>query len=203
MSDHLPENYISDENHRITAPTYEALMQVQIVLASAETGQVGPTLLQAGEHFTTEAVPSHAWRPLNRAAGERFDGWIASLPLDGKNIPQELINEAAYTLRPREGDPEFPMNQWWPNVLRLAAKMSDQRRGNAPAVAPGYRPVAPNVPPMPFSAMSSAYPVEAGRAPATQVQPSPNAPRRAMPAKPQAKPMPNANVTGSPGQTAG
>ena len=191
--DNLPEFYISDDGARIVQPTYEALMQCQLIMASAETGQVGPTLIEVGEVFTTDSVPCHQWRPLNRAAGDKFDQWIASLPLDGKNIPQELITEAAYQLRPREGDPEYPMEQWWPLVLRLAAKMADAKRGRAPMPTVGFRPMAPNTPPMPFSSMSSAYPTEAGRAPgAAQHQPQnpANTAARARAARVR-PPMPN------------
>jgi hypothetical protein len=200
LEENLPEFYISDDGQRIAEPMYEALTQCQMNMTSAETGQTGPTLIEVGEHFKTADIPCHQWRPLNRAAGERIEQWIASLPLDGKNIPQELITEAAYQLRPREGDPEFPMEQWWPQVLRLAAKMADAKRGRAPMPTVGFRSIGPNTPPMPFSSMSSAYPTEAGRAPsAAQHQPQnpANAAARARAARVR-PPMPNATPASSP-----
>ena len=200
--DNLPEFYISDDGNRVAKPTYQALMQCQLVMASAETGQVGPTLMEVGEIFSTDEVPCHQWQPLNRAAADKIDQWIASLPLDGKNIPQELITEAAYQLRPRQGDPEFPMEQWWPQVLRLAAKMSEAKRGRAPMPTVGFRPMAPNTPPMPFASTSSAYPTEAGRAP-TAAQHQPQNPANVA-AKARAArvrpPMPNATPADGPQQ---
>lgn len=201
----IPEHYIADDGHRIAAPTYEALMQCQLIMASAETGQTGPTLIEPGEHFTTELIPCHQWKPLNRAAAERMEAWLASLPDGGNNIPQELISEAAYELRPRDGDPEFPMEQWWPHVLRLAAKKAEARRGRIATPTAGFRPMAQNQLPMPFAAMSSAYPTEAGRAPPAQQQPQ-NTVGMAARAQRQgrAKPaMPGANVTPTPSTAAG
>ena len=202
MNDDLPEFFIDDEGNRISRPVYRMLSQCQVIMASPETGQVGPTLQEPGTVLVLDAIPCHQWQPLNKAAGERMDAWLKSLPLDGKNISQEHINEAAYTLRPREGDPEFPMEAWWPAVLRLAASLADKGRKHVIAVAPGYHPVKPEAPPMPFSAMSSAYPTEAGRAPPARPLPA-NAPVR-MRQKAAAKTaMPNANETSSPGSATG
>jgi hypothetical protein len=199
MTEQLPEVFVSDDGRRVSAPTYEALSQVQLILASAETGQAGPTLLEVGEIFTSDAVPSHAWLPLNRAAGEKFEAWVNSLPLDGKNIPQELITEAAFQLRPREGDPEFPMDQWWPHVLRLAAKMADEKRGKVAKVTPGFRPMAPNTPPMPFASTGPIAP-DPGRAPA-QHQPQTQATMDARAQRQNRRPpMPN-TAPAAPAQT--
>ena len=161
-----------------------------------------PDLVEAGEHFVTDATPCHAWHPLNRAAGERYEQWLASLPGVGQ-IPQELLTEAAYRLRPREGDPEFPMDQWWPHVLRLAGKLAEERRGHVAPPKPGYRPITPNTLPMPFAAMGPAMPSEPGRAPAQhmpQNQAQLNAKARAARVKP---PMPATNPAAGPQQTSG
>src|SRR5579859_1207638 len=113
----LPEFFVTDERQRIAQPTYELLAQCQVVMASAETGLTGPTLMEAGEIITTDATPNHQWYPLNRAAGERFEAWLASLPTQGASLTQAEISEAAYAMRPREGEPELPHDQWWPAVL--------------------------------------------------------------------------------------
>ena len=180
-------------------------MLTQCYVMLADNGQVGHSLMEAGSELISDDIPAHTWEPLNSAAAVRKQQWIDSLPLDGKNIAQEHINEAAYTLRPREGDPEFPIEQWWPNVLRLAAKIADKGKVRTAPMAPGYRPVRPDAPPMPFASVSSAYPTEAGRAPPSYaVQPNANATVRTR-AKPQPPktPMPGANVTSSPGQATG
>ena len=204
MYEDLPEHFIDEEGNRIARPVYRMLTQCQVIMASPETGQVGPTLQEPGTVLVLDATPAHQWQPLNRAAGDKMEAWVKSLPLDGKNISQEHINEAAYTLRPREGDPEFPMEAWWPAVRRLAASLADKGRRHAQVVAPGFRPVKPDAPPMPFAAMSSAYPTEAGRAPAAQPLPQ-NAPirTRGRPPGPTKPAMPNANVTPTPGQATG
>jgi hypothetical protein len=197
----LAEQYISDDGRRIVVPTYEALAKCQIILASAETGQVGPTVVEPGEHFSTEAVPCHQWKPLNAAADERFNQWLDSLPLDGaKNVTLEHITEAARMLAPRAGDPEFSHQEWSKQVAALATKLAEKRRTELkPSV--GFRPMAPNAPPMPFAAMSPSYPMETGRAPAAQ-QVAPGAPRRTAPGKPKPA-MPGANVTDTPASAAG
>lgn len=206
MSDYedLPEFYLAtDETGRVTGrisqPTYEALTQIYIVMT--DNGHTGPTHVEAGSVFSTDAVPAHQWLPLNKAAAKKKEVWMASLPMDGATIPQECINEAAYTLRPREGDPEFPMDQWWAHVLRLAGKLAEQKRGRLQngAVAPGFRPVATSAPPMPF-AITSTNPAEAGMAPPGSAQAAGNAPRRQQRGK---APMPNANVTDTPQTAAG
>lgn len=202
--DDLPEHYIDEDGNRTARPAYRMLGQCYLVIA--DNGQVGPTLMEAGSDLIDDGVPGHQWEPLNKAAAVRKQQWIDSLPLEGKNIAQEHINEAAYTLRPREGDPEFPIEQWWPAVLRLAAKIADKGRVRTAQAAPGYRPVRPDAPPMPFASTSSAYPTEAGRPPPSYVaQPNPNAAMRtrAKPQPPNKAAMPGANVTSSPGQATG
>lgn len=203
--DDLPDDYlVLDDNGRVAAriaqPTYEALTQIQIIMT--DNGHTGPTLVEAGAHFTTDATPAHQWLPLNKAAAKKKEDWIGKLPLNGNDIPQELINEAAFTLRPREGDPEFPMEAWWPAVLQLAARLAEKRRGRlTQPMAPGFRPVAPSAPPMPF-AITSMNPAEAGMAPPGTATAPANAPRRHQRGTPKPA-MPNANVTSAPSQAAG
>ena len=207
--ENLPEFYIGDENQRISAPTYEALQQCYIVMASAETGQVGPTLIEPGEHFSTDQVPCHAWRPLNRQAGVQMQRWLDSLSLDSglTRIPQECINEAAFKNRPREGDPELTREQWWAQVMRDAAELAAKRRGEIGQMRPAVRPMRQgDQSPMPFVSTSPAYPTDVGRAPPAQsVAPGPNAPQRRTPQKARQGnlAMPNANETPSPSSAAG
>ena len=210
MNDALPEFYIADGGHRIDAPTYEAMMQCYIIMASDETGQVGPTLIEPGHHFSTDQTPSDAWKPLNRAAGEALDKWHSKMPRSGAAaIPQECINEAAYQLRPREGEETISKDQWWANVMLLASRLAEQRRGQLGAVNPAVRPMRQgDQAPMPFAATSQGYPMEAGRAPpaASVAPPSPNAPRQRRPGQrpPQnGLPLANANVTDSPQNATG
>lgn len=164
----LPEFYVADGGHRVAAPTWQAATQLYIIMSSAETGQSGPTLVEPGEHFTSELTPSHQWLPLNRAAGARMDEWVASLPVDGKGISQELITQAAYQMRPREGEPELPHAQWWGAVLKLAATMANGNRLviPRPRTAVAYRPGQAPQPIMPYMSQGpGGPPPEHGRAP--------------------------------------
>lgn len=207
MSDHepLPEHYLTDDRppRRISAPTYEALAQCQIIMIG-ENNIPGPTLIEPGEHFTTESIPNHQWMPLNRAAGERFDIWVNSLPTSGTGLNQAEITEAAYAMRPREGEPEIPHEQWWSAVMKYAAAMKDKRAGNTlrvPQPAQNHRAGGAQRQVMPFTTAGSGMPVEPGRAPpeAARQQPTDGARR----ARPGAKaPLANANPTDSVAQTA-
>lgn len=210
--DDLPEAYIADDGRtRITAPTYEALSPLQIIMQSAETGQVGPTLVEAGEVFSTDAVPCHAWQPLNAAAGQRMEQWLASLPVDGRNLPQDTITEAAYLMRPREGEPEVPHDQWWPAVLAVAARLNEKRQGRTgPAPSPGavFRPHAAGQPVMPFAASGPMNPAEVGRPTPLGGQPTLDLGQGRKVGKsagrgPAPSPMPNANTSDALSSTSG
>jgi hypothetical protein len=198
------------EGHRIEAPTYEALVQCYIIMASDETGQVGPTLIEPGHHFSTDQTPSEAWKPLNRAANEAIENWRAKQPGNAaaQKITQEDMNEAAYQLRPREGDEMISKEQWQANVLLLASRLAEQRRGQINPVKPAVRPMRQgDQAPMPFSAHSQGYPMEAGRAPPANsvAPPSPNAPRQRRPGQKlqSGLPLANANTTDTPQNATG
>jgi hypothetical protein len=210
--DTLPEFYIADAGHRIDAPTYEALTQCYIIMASDETGQVGPTLIEPGHHFSTDQTPSDAWKPLNKAAGEALERWHAKQPGDPsqQKITQEDMNEAAYQLRPREGDELISKEQWQQNVLLLASRLAEKRRDERRPVNPAVRPMRQgDQAPMPFSAHSQGYPMEAGRAPpaASVAPPSANAPRQRRPGQRPAPnpglPLANATSTDTPQSATG
>lgn len=162
--DDLPQHYMTEDRQRIAAPTYEALAQCQIIMVG-ETGIAGPTLVEPGEIFTTDSTPNHQWLPLNRAAGERFEAWFASLPANGNGLSQGEITEAAYAMRPREGEPEIPHDQWWAAVMRYAAAMKEKRQGGSmriPQPAMAHRAGAKQ-PVMPFVSHGSTLPMQAGQ----------------------------------------
>ena len=210
MIDAIPEFYIADGGHKIEAPTYEALTQCYIIMASDETGQVGPTLIEPGHHFSTDGTPSDAWKPLNRAAVEAIARWHSTMPIGSANtIPQECITEASFQLRPKEGEEMISKEQWWANVMLLASRLADQRRGQLRPVTAAVRPMRQgDQAPMPFSAHSQGYPMEAGRAPpaASVAPPSASAPRQRRPGvrTPQSGlPLSNATTTDSPQNATG
>lgn len=212
----LPEFYVTTDEAgrpvRIAEPAYEALTPCQIVMRSPETGATGPTRVEAGEIFFTEAIPCHQWAPLNRAAGERIADWVDTLPRNMASLPQECITEAAHRMRPREGEAELSHEQWWPAVLALASKIAEQRRTGrtvpmprgAVAQRPGHA-----MPVMPFASQGPGMPMEVGRAPAQGQAGSFAAPsggvvgsrgRRAAPSK---SPMPGTVTSDAPSQATG
>jgi hypothetical protein len=205
----LPEFYVG-ESGRTAVPTYEARMPCHMVMKSIETGQTGPTLVEEGERFTTDNTPCHQWMPLNRAAGERYDRWLASLPVAGRNLSMEDISEAAHAMRPREGEPVIDHREWWGIVMKYAVTMKERRSGGSvmtsrPAVMhrPGDRPM----PVMPFASSGPGAPMEVGRAPeAAPAVHQPQSPEagalRARKAR-VAPPMPGTLAGETPQQTAG
>lgn len=152
----LPEFYVTQDGQRVDAPTYVTMGQCQILMASPENGAVGPTLVEPGEVITTEMVPNHMLQPLNRAAAERIDDWLASLPVDGQGLTQADISEAAYLMRPREGEKELPHEQWYPAMLKAAWALKEKRSRGVPRPVPSYahRPGA-NLPIMPNAAQQA------------------------------------------------
>ena len=168
--ENLPQYYLTDDRppQRIAMPTYEALAACQIIMTSAETGVTGPTMIEAGEVFVTEATPNHQWLPLNRAAGERYDAWLNSLPGMTKNLTLEEISEAAQAMRPREGEPQLAHSDWWAAVMRYAQAMRDKRQTVMPHVphpAHALRPGGAQKPVMPYMTAGPTVPIEPGRAP--------------------------------------
>lgn len=209
--DELPEFYIAEGNRRVAAPTYEALMPCQLIMTSAETGVTGPTRVEAGEQFTSEGIPNHYWAPLNRAAGERIEAWLASLPSEGKGFTQEELTEAAFAMRPREGEKEIPHDQWWPAVLRYAGAIKEKRLGSQsriPQVSTQHRRGGPNIPVMPNMASGPVIPTEIGRVPVQQApsviaQAPANSARRTRQSAKTPTPMPGTVASDSPASATG
>ncbi len=171
----LPEVYVGEGGTRTTDPVYEALAKCQIMLTSAETGQTGPTLVEAGEHFADNTdFPSHAWKPLNRAAGEKMERWLESLPAGGGKAPLTLeeITEAAHHMRPKHGEEELNHKEWHYAVMKHALALRDQRAGRlsappAPAVGMTNRG---QMPIMPFASQGQHHnDMEYGRPPAKHI----------------------------------
>jgi hypothetical protein len=168
MNNHqLPESYVTEDGQHVHGPTYLLLADCHMVMRSAETGLTGPTLVEEGQVITTEMTPNHQMQPLNKAAGERFEMWINSLPVVGKGLSQEEISEAAFAMRPREGEPEIPHDQWWGAVMKYAVAIKEKRAGARPVgPAVGYRPAPSSLPIMPNAAVSGmALPPDPSRPP--------------------------------------
>lgn len=207
MQYEIPEFYITDDNRRVEAPTWQARSACYMPMTSAQTGQTGPTLINPGDVFHSDDTPNSEWIPLNRAAALRYEQWMASLPQTGAGLSQAEITEAAYEMRPREGQPEIPHDQWWPMVLRHAAFKKERKSG---MVVPQPRAATPyrmgglgQGPVMPFAPSETGAPLDVGRAPppnsATPLPENPNAARRAR----ARAPMPNANPTDAPASAVG
>lgn len=141
-------------------PAYELTAQCYLPWQNDETGQVGPTLLEIGQVIYTDATPSEAWKPLNALAEKKLEAMRAALPIDGKDLKLEDITEAAYMLRPREGD-EIDHREWSKQVAALAVNLGEKRRGlrgpAGPVRTPGRRGDAPV---MPFASTSVGLPMD-------------------------------------------
>jgi hypothetical protein len=166
--DHLPEAYMAEgdrgEKHPVTAPTYELLADCHLVMHSAETGRVGPTMVLAGEVLTTELTPNHHWLPLNQAAGKRIEEWLASLPATGGDLQLGDMIEAAQMLRPREGEPQMTNDQWAAALLKLASDLKVKRTKGLPVAPPvsTFRPGKGALPIMPNANIGSVVPHHPG-----------------------------------------
>lgn len=184
-NDELPEAYLTAENQHVVAPTYELLGDCHMPMYSADTGQTGPTLVLAGEVITSELTPSHAWRPLNRAAGERMEIWLsrlAAMPGSSQGFSMDEIAEAATAMRPRSGEPELPHDQWWAAVMKYAAGIKEKRKGiSSPANPVSHRPGhSANLPVMPNAAIGSGGHVNPGGPPPNVATHQPDPARQAQ-----------------------
>lgn len=124
----LPEFYVADGGTQVGGPVYALLADCYL----------DDTLWLTGEHIEHPGVPNHHMQPLNQAAGERVEAWLASLPLEGKAYDVADLTEAAVMLRPREGEKELSHEQFTVAVLRLASELKAKRTGNQPHI-PGMQ----------------------------------------------------------------
>lgn len=202
--DHLPEFYVGEGGTRTSDPVYETTAPCQIMMTSAETDATGPTRVETGEHFISHTDPNFAWKPLNRAAGEKMQEWLDSLPVDGGKNPLTLeeITEASRAMRPREGEPDLDHKQWHAAVMRYAFAMRDKQNGGRGVPRPNPAISLTNqtrMPIMPFASQGQhRNDLEYGRGPAQHVPQLPeHGERRARRARVQ-PPMPGTNPAGSP-----
>jgi hypothetical protein len=110
----LPVAYHSEEG-AITAPVYRA----------AAPCYLGDTLWEEGEVIITELVPNGQMEPLNKAAGDRFDAWTSSLPLNGSNLREGDIIEAANMLRADAGS--MSSDDFNRAIIKLALSLKAKR----------------------------------------------------------------------------
>lgn len=130
----LPEVYISDAGERITDPAYRLSGDCYL----------DETLWEEGTVLITGITPNQAMQPLNRAAEERIQQWLSSLPTAGRDLRLEEIVEAANMLRPREGVPQMPAEQYSAAVIALATELREKRARNQPVPGAVQQVRAPN-----------------------------------------------------------
>ena len=126
MSEHnLPEFYQADDGSRVSTPVYE-------LLADCFFGKPGgpPALWEAGTELQTDLIPNEHMKPLNRAAGERVEKWLQSLPIVAGKLDEQDLAEAASLLAPREGESMPPHPIWWAGVIKLAGELKLKRTGS-------------------------------------------------------------------------
>jgi hypothetical protein len=200
----LPEFYKGEGGTKTADPVYEALSPCQIMMTSSETQQTGPTRVETGEHFSSQAYElSYAWKPLNKAAGERMERWLDSLPVGGGKSPLTLeeITEAAHALRPQYGEEDLDHKEWHYAVMKHALALREQRSGRLRMPPQPARDMRGGpLPIMPFASQGQhRNDLEYGRpAPAQHMPQMPeHGERRARRARVQ-PPMPGALPTDSP-----
>lgn len=139
---HLPEAYRSDSGEMVVAPCWRLLAP----------GYYGETYWLDGEILTMDIPPNHHMEPLNKAAGERLVAYMQSLPLNGSGLKDEDLLEAAFMLRPREGEKELTHDQHAQALIKLALQLKAKREGTGRLKIPelqGVRPVnSAGAPPM-------------------------------------------------------
>lgn len=132
----LPEHYHSDDGSMIAEPVY--LLHAECFLGKYGAG----ALYEPGTELVYDQVPNEHMAPLNRAAGERYQEWMNSLPGVGGQLSQEDIAEAAKLMARKDGDEELPHELWWAGVIKLAARLKQERAGRT-IPAPKQDPVRP------------------------------------------------------------
>lgn len=144
----FPDFYISDEGHRVDGPVYELLADCFF----------DDSLWLAGEHIATDMTPNHHMHPLNKAAAERVEMWLSTLPQAGSNLRVDDLLEAAMMLRPKEGDAELTTADFHSAVVRLAGQIKAKREGGQGLTLPPVVQSASgikNAPPMPNANIES------------------------------------------------
>jgi len=145
----LPDFYISDEGNRVEGPVYELLADCFF----------DDSLWLTGEHIATDMTPNHHMQPLNKAAGERIELWLSTLPETGSNLRVDDLLEAAMMLRPKEGDAELSSADFHAAVLRRASQLKAKREGGSGMTVPPIVQSAAgikNAPAMPNANIGSA-----------------------------------------------
>lgn len=138
MNGQLPEIFYLD-GVGVKEPCYKLIAPIQ----------ADDTYWNEGEIIATDMIPNEAMQPLNRAAGEKVDAWLRSLPANG-NIKPEDYMAAALQLRPKVGEEEMPHEAWIAAVRQLALEMRAKAEGKPveelrPKIG---RPAPSNAPPM-------------------------------------------------------
>lgn len=113
----LPEAYTGDDGRPITRPVWRASALLYL----------GDTLWQEGDIVIADIVPNAQMEPLNWAAQDLYERWLNSLPVQGMNLQQVDIMEAADLLRSEAG--KLTTEQFQQALLKLASSIKAKREG--------------------------------------------------------------------------
>jgi hypothetical protein len=158
--DHLPEFYVADDGSRVSEPVYR-------ILNDCFFGRSGAAARwEAGSEIATDLTPNHEMLPLNRAAGQRMQAWLDSLPGEGVTLTPEEISESAKLMAPKLGEPQLEHELWWAGVIELAQRLKAKRRGRTFIMPDTHvRPAnAPPAPPMSAGRFEDANPRDVAKA---------------------------------------
>lgn len=113
----LPEAYTGDDGRPITRPVWRASALLYL----------GDTLWQEGDIVIADIVPNAQMEPLNWAAQDLYERWLNSLPVQGMNLQQVDIMEAADLLRSEAG--KLTTEQFQQALIKLATDIKAKREG--------------------------------------------------------------------------
>ena len=91
--------------------------------------------------LTGTITPCEAFLPLNRAAEERMDEWLRSLPSQTRTPPIDSIMEAAMTLRGIDGGDSMNRADYFTSVMHKALELAQQAGQRVEISQPITRPV--------------------------------------------------------------
>ena len=91
----------------------------------------GATLFEEGAIIVApDSKPNTSMQPLNRAAGEAFNAWAESLPMEGGvTVSIEELSEAAAALANDPDVKKLPHDKAASIVYKFAARLKAQREG--------------------------------------------------------------------------
>lgn len=128
----LPRCYRGDDGHDIEAPTYHLTGECFLGMPGGP-----PSQYYEGDEITTDLIPNHAFRPLNKAAGVIYNEWEQSLPPEASAAsPEDLLEAARQISQENVGQPPLSTYLWNKMVYERAIETRAMREGRRLPTSP-------------------------------------------------------------------